>query len=186
VVSSVAREQADKGSDLVLALAIPRRTYYLGKLTGYLLVSLGISAFATVLIILHAPPAPAAMWGTSLLAELAIIVAASLLCMMTLSQVPAATSAAAGFYLLARTMGAVQLIAHGPLRDPNSVSSAFMAKAVDALAFMLPDLYRFTDTRWLLYGEGSISTLTPLLLQALIYVALLGAAGLFDLYRRNF
>lgn len=186
VVSSVAREQADKGSDAVLSLAIPRHTYYFGKLFGYLAVALCIAALAGALIALHAPLASAAMWGVSLFAELAIVVAASLLCMMTLSQVPAAIAAVAGLYLLARVMGAVQLIAHGPLRDPSAVSSSFMAHAVDALAFMLPDLYRFTDTQWLLYGAQSVSVLAPLLLQSLIYVVLLGSAGLFDLYRRNF
>lgn len=186
VVSSIAREQSDKGNELILSLAIPRHAYFLGKLVGYSGVAIGIAALATVIVWLHARQAGALWWGASLAAELIIIVATSLLCMMTLSQVPAAIAAVAAFYLLARSIGSIQLMAHGPLRDPDAVSSVFIARLVDLLAVLLPDLYRFADTRWLLYGDGSPASLAPLLAQAAIYVVLLSAAGLFDLYRRNF
>jgi hypothetical protein len=186
VVSSVAREQADKGSELVLSLALPRYVYYFGKAAGYALVALVTALLFGALLALHAPPLQAVWWTLSLYCELVLVMAASLLCMFTFAQVTSALSAVAAFYLLARLIGAIQLIGHGPLIDPNDRAMTLIVSAVDGIAYFLPDLYRFTLTDWLLYDTGTAASLAPILLQTVIYLALLAGAGLFDLYRKNF
>lgn len=186
VVSSIAREQADKGSELVLSLALPRYVYYLGKAGGYALVALAIALLFAALAFLYVPGMQTLLWGISLYCELLLVSVLSLLCMFTFSQVTAALSAVAAFYVLARIIGAMQLMGHGPLIDPTRLSNAVITTAVDALAYVLPDLYRFTPTDWLVYHTGSLAAIGPILLQTGIYVALLSGAGLFDLYRRNF
>lgn len=50
---------------------------------------------------------------------------------------------------------------------------------------MLPRLDDFTRTDWLVYHSGGWAALGPLAAQTLIYLALLTAAALFDLYSRN-
>jgi hypothetical protein len=56
---------------------------------------------------------------------------------------------------------------------------------VDALAWLLPDLDRFTSTAWLVDHTGSLAALGLDALQTLIYGGLLVVAGLFDLYRKD-
>ena len=53
-------------------------------------------------------------------------------------------------------------------------------------SLVLPDLSRFTQTEWLLAASTSPAAIGFVLLQALVYAALLTLAGLFDLHRRNF
>ncbi|MGQ0657840.1 MAG: hypothetical protein ACT4NU_07065 [Chromatiales bacterium] len=186
VASSVARELADKGADLVLSLALPRHVYYCGKVMGYGLVALiGAMAFGAV-VAFYAPPAQAMLWALSLYCEMLIIAALSLLCMFTFSQVTAALSAVAAFYVLGRVIDAIQLMGHGPLIDPNAWSQKIIAAMVDGLAYLLPELYRYTPSEWLVYGTGNPAALAPILGQTIIYLALLIGAGLFDLYRKNF
>jgi hypothetical protein len=43
-----------------------------------------------------------------------------------------------------------------------------------------------TQTDWLLHVAPGAGALAALMAQAALYVALIGAAALFDLYRKNF
>lgn len=186
IASSMTREFTDKTVDLMLSLPLPRASYYLGKLAGYLMVAAAIAMLFTLAACIVAPWGRAAIWGVSLWCELLIVAAATLLCTLTLSQITAAISAVAAFYLLARSMAAMQLMSNGPLVDPHSLANQVMAHVIDALAYVLPALHRFTASDWLAYSDVSAAVLPPILMQTMIYSLLLLAAGLFDLYRRNF
>jgi ABC-type Na+ efflux pump permease subunit len=186
VISSMAREQADKGSELILSLPLSRAVYYFGKLLGYGLVALAAAAVFALSACLFAPPAQALWWGVSLFCELLLVTAVSLLCLFTLKQLTTALSVVAAFYVLSRAIAAIQLIGHGPVLDPGAWSNRFMTMMIDGLAFVLPDLYRFTPSHWLVYHDGSAASLFPIVMQTLIYLCLLAAASLFDLYRKNF
>jgi hypothetical protein len=186
VVNNIAREQADKASDLVLALAIPRYIYYLGKLLGCMLVAVCIAMLCSLPLLPYAAINQVLLWAISLSCELALVAALALLLMFTFSQIPVALTAVAGFYLLARIMDAIRLMAHGPLVDAHALSSRIIAHAVDALAYALPPLNDFTSSDWLIYGGGGLGDMKSIVMQTLVYLALLAGAGLFDLYRRNF
>ena len=54
------------------------------------------------------------------------------------------------------------------------------------LALAMPALDRMTDTAWLLQGAPGAAALSGLAGQAALYVVLIGAAAMFDLYRKNF
>lgn len=186
IAGSIAREQADKGSEMVLSLPLPRHVYYLGKLAGFAVIAVVIVVLYALLVALHSPFTQALLWAASLLCELLIIVAFTLLCSFTFAQVPVVLSAVAAFYLLSRTMEAIRLMSRGPLVDATEPSSRLIAAIVDGIAYVLPDLGRFTPTDWLVYQSGGIGELVGIAAQTAIYVTLLVAAGLFDLYRRNF
>jgi ABC-type transport system involved in multi-copper enzyme maturation permease subunit len=186
VASSMMREFTDKTIELMLSLPLPRTGYYLGRLAGYLLVAAAIAAVFTLAACIVAPWRSAVIWGISLWCELLIVAGATLLCTFTLSQITAAISAAAAFYLLARSMAAMQLMSTGPLVDPHSLANTVMAHLIDALAYVLPALHHFTASEWLAYPDVSATVLIPILIQTVIYSVLLFMAGLFDLHRRNF
>ena len=184
VITSAVREFHDKGLELMLSMPVPRATYYVGKFAGAAGVS-ALSALACALaLVWFAPPAQAALWAASLCLELFIVTAMSLLCVFTFTQITWALSTVIGFYVLSRAMAALQLMADGPLIAQTSAARRFIGTFVDALAFVLPDLDRFTESHWLIHGAGTIADLGFVAAQTVIYVAFLSAAALFDLYRK--
>ena len=183
VVTSMLREAGDKGLELLLALPVPRAAWLLGKLAGFFALASMPALLFGMLTLLFAPPDQAALWSASLLCELWIVAAFSVLCMLTLQQALPALAAALAFYLLARSIGTLQLLGSGAALRHDSGQRALGA-GIDALALLLPHLDAFTRTDWLVYHTGAASALLPIALQTLLYATLLGACALFDLYRK--
>lgn len=184
VVTSMVREFNDKGPELLLALPLPRAGYVLGKLAGFSALALVPALLFGVLMAFLAPPAQTALWTLSLTCELWIVAAFSLLCVLTFNQVMAALSASMAFYLLARSITALQLIGQSPLSE-HTLSQQVINFVIDTIATLLPHLDGFTRTDWLVYHSGTWAALPPLLAQTAVYLALLAGAALFDLYRKN-
>ncbi|MGH8583332.1 MAG: ABC transporter permease subunit [Gammaproteobacteria bacterium] len=185
VSTSMLRELNDKGFELLLALAISRSVYYFGKWLGYSLVAVTLAMIVAGCLVLYAPPVQVAIWGGSLACELLIVAAASLLCLFTLSQVTSALSSVLAFYFLARVIDAVQLMGAHPVAATGALGQRVLAIVVDLLAYLLPDLYRYTRSQWLMYHTAAWPDLLPIAGQTAVYLTLLVAAGLFDLYRKN-
>lgn len=184
VASSTLREMNDKGLELMLSLPLARSTHYLGRLAGFAACG-GVLALAfSVPLLAWAAPAAVALWGVSLALEAALVAAAALFFSMALAQLVPAIAASLGFYLLARSMAAIQAIAAGPLAEA-SWTSELARRAVDLVALLLPRLDAVTSTAWLLYGAPAAAEYAAALAAIALYVALLAAAGLFDFYRRN-
>jgi ABC-type transport system involved in multi-copper enzyme maturation permease subunit len=184
VVTSIVREANDKGLEGVLALPIPRAAYALGKLAGFCALALVPALSAGVLMAWLAPADQALVWTLSLAVELWVVAAFSLLCVFTLHQIMAALSAVMAFYLLARSVTALQLIGHGPY-SRDTPSQVVLNAMLDGLSKVLPRLDEFARTDWLVYGGAQADVLLPLAAQAALYLALLASAALFDLYRKN-
>ena len=186
VITSVHRDFSDKSLELMLSLPLPRAGYYLGKLAGYALIAAVTAAPVCILMMFFAPAQAGLIWGLSLLLELVLVCALSLLFAFAFKQITGAISAALLFYLLGRSIAAIQLMAHGPLTNQAKVSTQFTSGLVDGLAYLLPDLDQFSRSAWLVYPTGDSAALLPLLVQTIIYVTLLSGIALFDLYRKNF
>jgi hypothetical protein len=182
-VTAIVREYADKQVEMLLALPYPRAAWLLGRLAGCGLVALLPAGVAGVLVALAAPPAQAARWAVALLGELWIVAAFAVFCTLTLQHALPSLGATAGFYVLARSVTALQLTGHGALPDAGQRA---IAAGTDLLAFVLPRLDAFARSDWLLYGTGSAADLAFVAGQSAIYVALLAGAALFDLYRKEF
>ena len=185
VITSMLREFDDKGLELVLSLPIPRYHYFLGKLSGFCLLAVITAMVCGLVLLVHAPPGQVALWVFSLSCELLIITALSLLCLFTFSQVTLALSAVMAFYLLSRSIDAMQLRAHHPIARSSAWSQRAIEHFIDGAAFLLPDFARFTSSEWLVYHTGSWQEVAPIAGQTLVYLVLLAGAALFDLYRKN-
>lgn len=183
VVTSMVREASDQGLQLLMALPIPRAVYLFGKLAGFGALALLPALLFGALALFFAPPAQAALWAVSLLLECWIVAAFAVLCTLTLSQVLPALAAAFSFYLLARAIGALQLLGHGA-GTLQSSGQQMLNAGIDGLALLLPQLDRFTRSDWLVYHDGGAADLLDIAAQSAIYIALLTAAALFDLYRK--
>jgi ABC-type transport system involved in multi-copper enzyme maturation permease subunit len=187
VVASVQREFADKGVDLALSLPVTRASFALGKLWGFALCALILALLFTLILvlILGAPALPGALWGLSLAAELVLVAAMGTFCAFTLGSTTGAIAAVLGFYLLARSVAPMQIIAASPSAGEPGVVHLMVNKAVDGLALLLPRLDLFTRSDWLtgtVPGAGDLSIVYG---QAALYIALLASATLIDFYRRE-
>lgn len=186
VVTSMVREMNDKLTELFLATDVPRAVYLFGRLAGYALFALLAAALFCLPLLFLAPIGQVVIWGLSLLGELLLVAAASMLCALSFRQVTVGLTAVAGFYLLSRSMGAIQLLAQGGVLDAGDPLARAASVMVNAIAYLVPDLYRFTSSDWLVYPDGGWAVLAPVLLQTVVYGSLLCAAALFDLYRKAF
>ena len=186
VVTSMVREFNDKVMELVLSRPLRRSSYFLGKLAGYAAVALALALLFSLPLALFAPAARVALWSLSLACELLLVAAFALFCVLTLTQVTSALAAVAGFYLLARSIGALQIMAANPLSSGLSFGQQTVNVIVDAIAFLLPGLDRMTQTGWLIYAAPTAAEVLQLLAQTAVYALLLCGAALFDLQRKNF
>lgn len=186
VLVSIAREFNDKGFDIVLALDLPRAHYVLGKLAGFLALAAIIAVVAGLPLLFLAPWESVLQWVASLALELAIVVALALFCMLTFSQLVPAASFVAAFYLLARSITSIRLMGAHPLAGAESLSHQVMSTMVEALALVTPAFDQWTETAWLVNQPAAWPALLAIGWQTVIYVLLLAAAAMFDLYRKNF
>ena len=113
------------------------------------------------------------------------MVSVSLFCVLSLTQVLSAFAATSAFYLLSRSMAAMQLIASAPIGE-HGIADQIVALIVNAIAIILPSLDRMTQTGWLVEAAPSSQVLGALVLQSALYVILIASAALFDLYRKNY
>ena len=186
VVTSMVREFNDKVMELILSRPLRRSSYFLGKLAGYAAVALALALISSLPLALFAPAARVALWGLSLACELLLVTAFALFCVLSLTQVMSALGAVAGFYLLSRSISALQIMAANPLADTLSLGQSVVNFVIDAIAFLLPGLDRMTQTGWLIYSAPSTSEILGVLAQTAVYLLLLCGAALFDLQRKNF
>ena len=78
VVSSTIRELQDKTLEMILAMAVHRGSYYLGKLSGFIQVSAIIAVIFSALLLLYASADQVLIWGISLMFELILVAALGL------------------------------------------------------------------------------------------------------------
>ena len=183
IISTLQREFNDKVPALVLALDVPRSHFVLGKGLGLGLTASLIALTCALPLALLAPAAAWWPWTVSLLMEAWIIAAVSLFCGFSLRSVAGGLLLTVGFYVLAKSLAAIQLISHSSL-DVASASHRYMTGLLDTLALLLPRLDQFAQTRWLVDGLDS-TMLGGLAVQTLIFVALVSSATMIDLYRKN-
>jgi ABC-type transport system involved in multi-copper enzyme maturation permease subunit len=185
VITSMVREFNDKVIELLLSLPAPRALYFLGKFAGYAAVALIVALLSALPLVPFANPPGLALWTASLFCELLIVAAIGLFCVLSFAQVVPAFAAVGGFYLLSRSIAAMQIIAGAPLQEPAFADRAVNV-IVELIALLLPSLDRMTQTTWLLEPLPGADVFGGVLGQTAIYLLLICSAALFDLYRRNF
>jgi|AntRauTorcE11897_2_1112592.scaffolds.fasta_scaffold02280_6 hypothetical protein len=185
-VSACLREQDDRTLDLVLALDAPRSHYVFGKLAAFALIAVALAIACALPLLIWSPPMAVAGWALSLACEAWLVATLGLLLAFTFRQPVTALAALVAFYLLARGLDALLLLARDPVFVHDGPFRAFIESGIALIAWVMPGLHRFTDAAWLGMGGFDPALLLPVLGQTAVYGALLAAAAAFDLYRREF
>ena len=186
VVSSTVRELHDKTLEMILAMPIRRGTYYLGKLIGFIHIAVLIAVIFALLLLVYADVGQVMIWTLSLILELILVVALSLVMLFTFNQVPSALTGVFIIYGASRIVSSIYLMSKYPIIAHTTMAQKFMDSLIELLTWLLPDLHRFTQTEWLTYHTADWNVLTPLLGQTVVYLIFLSFIALFDFYRKNF
>jgi len=182
---SMVREFNDKVLELMLAQPWPRALYLFGKFVGFSTAAIVLAVVLALPLLPFVPLERIPAWTLSLACELVVLTAMSLLCVITLTHVVPALAAVLGFYVLGRSIAAIQVIAMA-----SESSGAWSDRAanwiVGAIALILPRFDQMTQSAWLVGAPPSAALLGTVLLQTALYTLLLVAAAQFDLHRQNF
>ena len=185
VIMSMVREFNDKVLELMLAQPWPRALYLFGKFVGFSTAAIVLAVVLALALLPFVPLERIPAWTLSLACELVVLTAMSLLCVITLTHVVPALAAVLGFYVLGRSIAAIQVIAMAA-----ESSGAWADRAanwiVGAIALILPRFDQMTQSAWLVGAPPSAALLGTVLLQTALYTLLLVAAAQFDLHRQNF
>ena len=185
VLQGSVREFHDKVLDLMLSLDLPRSSYLAGKFLGYALLSTCCACAVSLPLLLLADPYHVSVWAYTHLLELLIVAALALFCVTTFPQFLSAAAFVLAFYVLARSITAIQLVSQSTLAPPG-LTADFASFLANTIALVLPHLDAFAQTAWLVGAPGTPVSMAAATVQSAIYVTLLLLAAMFDLHRRNF
>lgn len=181
VIASLTREFNDKVVELLLAQALPRYVFVFGKFIGFAAVALLIALLLAAPLAATLPLPAVALWTLSFFCELLIVAAVAMFCALSLNQTVGAMAAVFAFYLLARSLTAIQIIASA--NEAAGWANRLADWSIDGIALLLPRFDQMTQSAWLI--ETPSNALTLIGVQTLLYVPLIVAAALFDFQRRN-
>ena len=118
--------------------------------------------------------------------ELMVVSAFALFCAMALGQFSAAAALTLAFYVLARSLTALQLMSAHPVSGAGTLPQEISRWMVESLALVMPALDRWPQASWLVDGPAAANAFVLLLIQGTIYIAMLTGAAMVDFHRRNF
>jgi ABC-type transport system involved in multi-copper enzyme maturation permease subunit len=184
-VNSVVREANDKITEMNLALPLRREVIYLGKLCGLLLLAFSFALMSALAESLFAPVGVSALWAGSLFLELTILCSFTLWMVTSTGAAVGSVLLALSFYVLSRAMQGIEAMAGGPFFHPDSAYDHFMAGAVKVLGWIMPPLYEYASADWLVNGvfNGDLFLQSA---SSAVYVVMLVAAAMIELYRKQF
>jgi Cu-processing system permease protein len=182
VINSLNQEFNQQRIYFILALALSRRNYILGKSLGFAVIALLVCLVMGGLLLFYSQNL--LIWLISLYLELLLIIAIAMLFSINFQHNLLAITAVISFYVLGRSINAIQLSAYSLQHSPF-YSEQILYYTTQFVALILPDLSRFTRSEWLIYPVNPIGSLWELAIQSAIYLLLLFAMILFDFYRKN-
>jgi ABC-type transport system involved in multi-copper enzyme maturation permease subunit len=185
VTMSLVREYNDKVFELMLAQPWPRGVYLAGKFVGFSTAAVALAVIVSLPLLPFVPLDRLGAWTLSLGCELIIVAAMSLFCVITLAHVVPALATVLGFYVLARSIAAMQVIAAGS-ETPGTWAERAADWVIRGIALVLPRLDLMTRSDWLVAAMPAPAVLAGVVGQAVTYAVLLMAAAQFDLHRQNF
>ena len=185
VVSSISRDFNDRMVQIIFSLPVTRMEYFFGKLLGFSIVASLVALLFGLSLVFFGPKSGIFAWTVSLACELVLVSAVAMLFALSLNQISVAVLATMAFYVLARAIRAMVLMAGSETGLISSWSQKVIELSVNMLAYMLPRLSRYTNTEWVVYQPPEFTDMLYVILQTAFFVSLISAAALIDLYRKN-
>lgn len=186
IIVHTVRDAEQGWLEMLLARALARPALVLARYAGHAAAGAVLALVACLPLVAGVPLPVALAWGFSLGCELALMAAIALTAALSLRHVAQAFCAVLVFYALGRGIATFARLADDPLVAGDSPFDAWVARGVDGLGLLVPDLARYSDTAWLLYDGVDAAALAAIAGQTALYVALVLTVGCIDFARRNF
>jgi hypothetical protein len=122
-------------------------------------------------------------WVLSFAAETIVVASLALLLALAVGRIVTAMLAFCCMYLFARVGYLMVLLGVNTGATEGSLLDRVDAHYVELAGYLLPRMDRFADTAWL---TGGTIHFGPDMVQAVIYIALLGAVARIELRRKQF
>lgn len=183
IIANTVRDLNERVIENFLALPVTRMQYALGKWLGWVAVAVACGLAAGLPLLGFSNTPGRLVWTLSLAAEAVLVAGMALLLALALGRIVTAMLAFCCVYLLARIGFMLALLSVNMGANHGTPLDRFDAGYIKIVGFLLPRMDRFADTAWL---SGGPIHFGPDILQAVIYVALLGAVANVDLRRKQF
>ncbi|MCU1294079.1 MAG: putative rane protein [Bryobacterales bacterium] len=183
IIANTVRDLNERIIDNFLALPLTRMQYALGKWLGWTLVGIVCAVTAGLPLVGFSNTPGRLQWTLSFAAEAVVVASLALILALTLGRIITAVFAFFCLYLFARVSSMLVLLSFNTGANHGSLLDRFDARYVEFAGYLLPRLDRFADTSWL---TGAAIHFGPDLVQAAIYIALLGAVAHIELRRKQF
>ena len=172
----------------MLSKPISRGQFVVAYWFGF--VILAVIATVPVVIIMETIYTPNHMgllyWVSSLLLELALVLAFAVVAALMLSSAVSAVMASFAFYFVSRLMGFFVAALAQPSGLESGVASRIMAMILKAISSIVPRLDLYAKSNWLIYGIEGQMDLWIFQIQSVVFIALLLAMAVFDFKRKQF
>jgi hypothetical protein len=186
IIVHTVRDAEQGWLQMLLSRALARPALLLARHAGHTAAGIAMALVACLPLCALATPGAALAWGFALACELVLMGAVALTAAISLRHVTLAFCAVLAFYALGRSIATISTLAHDPLRTGSSALNEWVARGVDGLGLLVPDLARHAETAWLLYGGIDAVALAGIAAQSVLYAALALTVGCIDFARRNF
>lgn len=187
VVFYIRRSFETKDIDFLLARPIDRLSLVLAYALSFSVIALGVGLSQGFAIWLASPEAWTsghALWAVSIIAENIVMVNVAFFISMVITSQTLSALIVIGFYVLSRLMGQIlSIIYSGKIGLDLPVLDWLM----QAISLFMPRLDLFGQSSWLLYGYPETGPdLIFILLQLVLFLALILSATALDLVKREF
>ncbi len=172
--------------EYLLSRPISRAGFVLANAFALSVVAFFFALCATLavgFVVYDAFSASYALWCTSFVVELLVVVHAALFFSMVITSAAGSALATMGFYVFSRMMGQLLGISESGVDLPGG---EFLNMLFNAISMFIPRLDLLTQTSWLVYGVQDMQACALSIAHGLVIIPLLLLAAIFDLTRREF
>lgn len=186
-VFHIRRSFEHKDVEFLLSRPISRVQFLLSFSAAFSLMAaiVGIAEGICLSVIMPEPFMPGTLlWVTSIVVENIIMVNVAFFFALVLSSAVSGALASLGLYALARMMGEILGIIDAGTGVMPGIE--FISAVMKMISSVMPRLDLMGQTSWLIYGPDGTVGYGFLLLQGLVFTALVISAASIDLLRRKF
>jgi len=176
--ASFIEETRNGQTELTLALNLSRGHYLAGRALGGVIYAGFLALLAMLAVGWWSPWSQVALWGVGLACELVVMSLFALFVATTFASLAASVLLAMAFYLLSRFIEAFVLMT-------SAIDTGGLSSAVVWISWLVPNFSRYNQSSWLIYADGDVIQLMPVIAESLLVGALLLLATLIDFHRRE-
>ena len=184
----IRRSFENREIDFIISRPISRTTFLFAYFISFTVLSLLLLLpIASLLFILFRPDIMGLLaWSLSIFCELILISTFAILASLILKSAVSAVLACFSFYIISRIMGYAVSTIIIPAKLNNINMNIALETFLKLLSSLFPRLDLFGQSKWLIYSDVQIETISFIVAQSAIYITFILLMSIFDFKRKQF